>query len=343
MENKQLTFDVTQSHTVVLPVTGNLPTFGFTVFWTVTTGTWDQTEMDQWAKDLPPVIKQCLRPNDLVSSFEKATNLEGEHKRVVDLLPHEDKELVATWTSRKLKDTSTERILLREVLSRTGKRVSLLNVGTISLDSSTGEITLHPSLDCESLPSESIDIFQKSLQTLVDEITNEITSRSSGVEGQKIRTGIQKWVDNRHGLSLRGRGGVYFVPHTRKGTTDYRTTVLSEILSIQKFLSDNKLGSLFAIEILQTESFSKEDLIDTLMGELTLEIDDVMVEIESTSTPSLRRIKGQQIKIAALREKAKLLNDTFNNKFTHFGIKLGQTQKSIKQIETELSNKGSET
>lgn len=328
--------EVTQAHTIATSITGNLPSFGFTVFWTVKEGTWEKSLMQDWAKELPESIRACLVPNDLVSSFESATNLEGNFKRPVARLPHEPDNLNAYWTSRKMKSTSTERLLLRETLDATGKRVSVLNVGSITLNTNTGSVTLNPVSDTNALPDESISQFQESLTELVQSIGDEIATRSTDIEDQKIRTGIQKWVVERCGVALRGRGGVYFIPHTKRKDPTYRSTLVSEILAIQKFLTGNGIGMIFAVEMLQTETFSKDDLIEAVLEEINTETNELMTEISSNPNPNKRKLAAQVGKSSELREKVAILNATLNNKFTHIGIKLGQTNNALVQMLQEI-------
>lgn len=332
--------DTLTSHTKLTNVgDSGIPSYGLTVFWTVHTFNHTVEEIEKWANKckIPEAMKGILQPNDITSSFEKATNLEGSFKKATPLLPSEAATLSAFFTSRKVKGDSKSRILVRETVDNAGKTVATVNLGVIALNGSNVE---YEPYKLGGQP-EDLTRLDGEISSLINDICNEVTLRSSNVEDQKVRTGIQKWVESRNGSSLRGRGGVYFIPHKKNQTI--LDDIVAEVKAIQCFLSSNKLGSLFCFITEQTDTISSNDLVDVLKSELKDEINTLIAEIQpmlESTEATVRQLTTKLVLINGMLDKVKTYNSTFNNKFANLSILLSTTKKGLEvALQTAIAKK----
>ena len=179
-------FNALQGHNAVVSITGNLPTFGLIAWWGIKDDYYDPDQIAQLSITCPATFTQALNPNDLVSSFERETNLEGNRKIPTARLSIEASETQPFFTSRKI--DSRERLLVRELLNKNGRTLSTITIGTIKLDGD--QIVLTEKWDCADYSNDDCNILACEIDTVLNNIKDVVNLRSTKIEGSKLHQGF---------------------------------------------------------------------------------------------------------------------------------------------------------
>src|SRR5690606_27231771 len=195
--------------------------FGLLIWWSIRQGVYDLATLQQVAQEvkLTPAISEYLTGADAKSAWFKATNLGSKG---VPSYAYVQPGCRAYYTVRDVGNGEPSRALVREMLDDRQKKVGSRQVALLGLDEQEGVVT------CDIDPSIAADapVLLEEVSRLIDGLQEEIDRRIGQIDDKRIRHVITQWLGQRHRVSMRGKGGVYYLPMTPQTQTALREEVL---------------------------------------------------------------------------------------------------------------------
>lgn len=300
--------------------------YGHLIWWTVRQGIRDPKVIQQAAAQhkIPDVIREFLTGAKEKSAWEKATNLRTNNT----LDPIEDPVLKTEtiYTTRDV-DSST-RILVREVMDASQKRLSAVQYGVLSFDNG---FKWEPDSKYWREPADLRD----EIDQVIGQLETVYYYRVGKVDDAKLRNALLRWLEKRHRVSVRGNGGVYYLPNY--ASDKKRKEIISEILSIRDWLDTCALGTLTAIEIKESETTTLVDITEAAINEIASDLDAVEESLKKyqesqgmNAGSRMEASRSQVAKMETLLEKVQALEESLGEKV---GVMRARTEIVLKRAE----------
>lgn len=273
---------------------------GFLTWWTIHQGIYNVGDLRSFAQEFPQSIRDIVQGADPKAAWAKATSITGSG--IESYTGYHDRK--ARYLTRNLQ--GEERILIRETIDQNQKVVGVENIAVLKRDDVY--------IDAE--------VYQNSNRVVIDEVIKIITqmqtdmdSRIGNIDDTRIRQAILQWLNNSYRVSVRGSGGVYFVP---TGTTRSPAEVVrKEILSVREWIGKNNIGSFSVIQLADDGTTSVSDFRQMAKEEILQELQDIADAVkelekneESTPGHALRSVNVLVEKQLHLAAKIKTLEES---------------------------------
>jgi len=282
-------------------------TFGFLVFWTISKGVYDLGDLRHSATALglsQPLIDK-LTGADEQTAFKTATMLPTGGKQSAQSTP----ERKYRFVTKGVKDnTDPTRILALETVDASNVTLDVIQLGNMRLELG--------SLRYDSINRPTDLALGKELDALIGSIADDFRQRIGRVDDQKIRANILNWCKDRHHVTLRNTGGIYFLPSG--GTAN---ALAHEIKGIHDWFAQNGIGVFSSMELFPTPSTSVDDILTTAVTELLTDLEESEQKLKDhqdnkgMNAGSRMYSAGQHAqKLAQLLDKARALSDSLGEK-----------------------------
>lgn len=254
-------------------------TIGWLVYWTIQEGEFDLATVVKQAQtsDVPQYLQDRLTARDIDSAFTAATQLGANGVKV----GKNGTSLRRIVTRNAIPGETKTRALVLETTDPTqtvSKWVTGKTVCIIELLGSRMDVTWSNWIND--------DPYRLQMHDLVDDMERTMYNIEGRIDDGRIRSALLAYLDRQHKVTVRGSGGVYFIPHAP--TFVSKDDMEQELLAIMDWLQ-KAVGSSFSIVAIQERgAFNKpqlqEDAISTIKGELK----DIQSKLEAwANTPAM--------------------------------------------------------
>jgi hypothetical protein len=274
---------------------------GYLTWWTV-------PDVSAPYGDLLDLAAQAGYPADCVpispaprNAWEKATNVGSRGLKVdapADLVAqvrhdYNTEPVVRVLTRRVCNSAPVlKRHLVREAViplaNRTKKQLSLDTVAVLEFDVSTNQAKT-------TLVPDSAGWINGSIRQIVADVDARMVHLLNHADGQDVREGVRKLLEQMHRVSLRGTGGVYFVPETVPGARDRLKALRRYVRAMDRWKTGVLTPNCQVVTLRGEDAFEiRADIIASAIDEFKTRIDDLAEKVEPVLKGRARgRVAGQ--------------------------------------------------
>lgn len=300
---------------------------GWLTFWTLTQGEYDLQTISQVAhdRDVPQYIQDRLSGRDLISAFKAATQL-GASGKIISPCGNILRRLVSRDA---LVDSDNVRAIVLETTKTTwdtAEWVSSKTVCLVSIKGSRAEIDWSDWVDSDPASFE--------IKRVVEDMESRMYQIEGKVDDGRIRSAVLSWLEKNHRVTVRGSGGVYFLPYSPSYRN--RDEMEHDLTAVRDWLQDALSSPLSIIAIHNDgvnslDSF-REDAISEVKG-MVDEISGKLVKWEQNTNMnagSKNYSAGTQLdKVSEIQEKVETLK-------VSLGEQLGVCDEMISIVKVRL-------
>lgn len=281
---------------------GQQISFGFLLWWTIAQAIYEREPLINSAVNLPDEIKNALTGAKEKNAWERATSL-----KIGSLPAIEDREKSVHYTTRNVEDQNT-RILVREVIDNSQITLETAQVAQLIFNGNF-HYTYEP----------DYYTYQEEVDHILRRLKADYDNRVGKVDDNKVRTALLSWLDKRYRVTVRGSGGVYYLPTTPQSPS--WPQISTEIIRVRDWLSQNSIGTLTAIELIESKQTTKPDFLETALNEVQEAMDLVEVKLREYTEKTgmndgsrMEAAKSQNSKIEEITKKIDALEDALGDK-----------------------------
>lgn len=283
-------------------LSGQPISFGFLMWWTIAQGIYDRDPLVVSATSLPKEIQDALTGAREKHAWQRATYL-----KIGSISPIEKDGCSIHYTTRDIEESST-RLLVREVIDNQNVTISVTQVSKLIFN---GTFDYQHELGYYDYPTE--------VDHIILRLQDNYNQRVGRIDDNKVRTALLEWMDKRHRVTVRGNGGVYYIPTTP--SSPYWSQIAAEINHVRSWLSTNGLGTFTSIELVETKETTKPDFLEMALNEVTSALDTVEQKLKEYTASTgmndgsrMEAAKSQKNKVADLEKKIEALEEALGDK-----------------------------
>lgn len=276
--------------------------FGFLTWWTIHQGVYEISTLRKVSQQagLPLLIDKLIVGMDEKAAWLKSTQLGAVGKEA----PTTEEGLTGKFFTKELGEEM--RAITYEVVDRNKKKVFARQVATLGRDGGNILADVEPwTLDDQGLVTNLMDL----IYTMQD----GLDQRVGKMDDSRVRNLILDWLVAKHRVSVRGAGGVYFIPGINQ---DLQT----EILAVRNWIIETGAGTFSTVSLRDDGATSMADFQQSAVEEIMAEIKEISTTLdkyensETLQEGRLAYLTGNQLaKINTLEEKIRVLNDTLGD------------------------------
>jgi hypothetical protein len=283
-------------------LSGQPISFGFLMWWTIAQGIYDRDPLVASATALPQEIQDALTGAREKHAWERATYL-----KIGSIPSIEGNGCSVHYTTRDIEESNT-RLLIREVVDNANVKLETTQVARLIFN---GTFVFEYELGYYDHMAE--------VDHIILRLQDNYNQRVGRIDDNKVRNALLGWMDKRHRITVRGSGGVYYIPTTPSSPN--WTTIASEINVVRNWLSINGLGTFTSIELVETKETTKPDFLEMAIAEVIDAMDTIDRKLkeytDSTGMNDGSRMeasRSQVNKIQELQAKIEALEDALGDK-----------------------------
>lgn len=278
---------------------------GWLVWWTIRQGEYNLQSVSKEAfdKQIPLYIQDKLSGRNIESAFLGATQL-GATGKSIGSANKMKRRLV---TRNPIEEDNRTRALVIEETNPTWETEEWVTAKTAAILRLSWNI-----LEVEWAEWVDDDPCSHEIKSTVDEMNRTMHKIEGKINDTRIRSALLNWLKNSHSVTVRGAGGVYYLPnHSRVS----KQRMKNELLSIMEWLKTiNSPFSVVAIN--ESGVHSLDSFREDAIGEIRTELVDIQEKIKrweanpNMNAGSMHYSAGTQIdrldeltgKVTALKE-----------------------------------------
>lgn len=242
------------------------PIIGWLTWWTIRQGEFDLSKVQQLAKahDVPQYLQDRLTSRDIESAFTASTQL-GANGYEIGRAGKQKRRIV---TRSAIEGESKTRALVMEVTDPWSDIESWVTAKTVCIIELKGT-------RFETTWSEWVmnDPYRVQIYDLVDNMERNMWDIEGAIDDGRLRTALLAYLSRRHKITVRGSGGVYFLPHSQ--TLIDKDVLEGELLSIMAWLQEATESLFSVVAIQRSNAHNREQLIDDAISTVQAELLDI--------------------------------------------------------------------
>lgn len=302
---------------------------GWLNWWTITSGEFDLQRVADSAQvnGVPQYIQDKLSGRDIESAWKTATQLGVAGKPVGSA----GKMLRRLITRNAVPGEGNIRAIVMEETDPTWETEKWVTAKTACILELKGS---RFSVDWADWVDQ--DPYASDIREVISEMKDKMYRIEGKVNDGRIRAALLAWLDIQHRVTVRGSGGVYFIPHAK--SSEHLQMVEESMISIMAWLKD-ACSSLFSVVALHEDGvYSKENFIEDATSEIKDEVKEISGKIkiwkenDNMNAGSKHYSAGTQVlRIEELQEKVRALKESL-------GMEIGIVDEMVSIVKKQLES-----
>lgn len=295
---------------------------GYLVFWTIPT----LSAIDVKKLNTDAITLGCpypiggIKPRDSKSAWKNATQI-GARGIVSAKMQTDDDETESVYL---VKNAGGDvRLLIRETVNAAHEVVDTETVASLYHAKSGFEYAIQPALRLDAEKHQEV-------LNIIDGMENEYQAFLGSVGDDRIRSALSSWLVTRHRVTVRGSGGVYFIP---RPSSDNEASVLEDELDSVRQWVNSFSGTFSIVEMNKSGLNTHKDILNAGINEVKDELEQINGRLKKWSNNPKMNAGSRAISAEMVSESIEKLGKQIQALEAAFGEELETITSMLQTVE----------